>query len=116
MVEFSRFAVGAPSFVIQQYTIGGTVTGLAGGNSVTLQNKQGDDLIVMEDGAFTFPAALDDGESYAVTVAALTGSVLQRCDVTAGAGMVAGTDVEDVEINCVTLGDELFMDRFANTH
>ncbi|WP_198084936.1 hypothetical protein [Variovorax sp. E3] len=53
---------GAPKF-----TIGGTVTGLAG-SGLVLQNNAGDDLAVGADGSFSFATSLDDGADYGVTV------------------------------------------------
>ena len=79
-------------------TIGGTVSGLADGNQVVLQNNGGDDLIVPDDGPFTFDTPLANGSSYNVTV--LTHPTEQNCTVTNGRGTVIGTDVTDVQVTC----------------
>ena len=42
------------------FTLGGTLTGLASGASVTLQNNGGDDLSLTADGGFSFATALTD--------------------------------------------------------
>ena len=39
------------------FTLGGTLTGLASGASVTLQNNGGDDLSLTADGGFSFATA-----------------------------------------------------------
>ncbi|WP_456406423.1 FG-GAP repeat protein, partial [Thiolapillus sp.] len=48
---------GAAYFYRFAYTLGGSVSGLAPGNSLVLQNNGGDDLTVSADGAFTFATA-----------------------------------------------------------
>ena len=61
----------------QTYTIGGSVSGLAAGQSVVLQNNAGDDLTVNANGVFTFATAINSGTNqYAVTIK--TGSPLIR--------------------------------------
>ena len=96
----------------ETYTIGGTVSGLASGNEIVLQNNGGDDLLVSANGAFNFTTAIDDGESYSVSVASIDGSTLQSCAVANGEGTLGGGDVDDVAVTCTTLADELFGDRF----
>jgi len=48
------------------YLVGGTVSGLEG--TLVLQNNGGDDLIITENGGFTFSSPLPDGAEYCVTV------------------------------------------------
>ncbi len=79
------------------YTVGGTVSGLAG--TLTLQNNGGDDLVVTEEGGFTFATAIADGASYNVTV--LTHPDGQACSVTNGTGSISGADVTDVAVACL---------------
>ncbi len=52
----------------QTYSIGGTVTGLAAGATVVLQNNGGDDLSGRATGAFTFATKLANGAAYSVAV------------------------------------------------
>ena len=85
--------------------MGGTVSGLAAGNSVVLQNNGADDLTVAADGGFTFPAPLDDGSPYAVTVLTQPAATPQLCTVVNGAGTVAGANVTTVEVTCADLVD-----------
>ena len=47
-----------------RFTVGGTVSGLAAGASLTLQNLGGDDLLVSATGAFTFPPTVGGGDAY----------------------------------------------------
>ena len=82
------------------YTIGGTVSGLAG-SGLVLQNNAGDDLAVCTDCAFTFTAALTNGAAYAVTVKTQPSSPAQNCVVVADAsGTIDDADVTDVEVVC----------------
>lgn len=47
---------------VARYRIGGTLSGLAGGTSVTLQNNGADDLRLQADGSFTFPFLIEQGQ------------------------------------------------------
>ena len=85
---------------VSDYTIGGTVSGLATGTSVVLaDNAPFDSLTVSANGPFTFNRTLAAGSSYAVTVATQPNG--QTCTVTAGAG-TANADVTNVQVTCVT--------------
>ncbi|MBV7541077.1 hypothetical protein [Acidovorax sp. sic0104] len=81
------------------YTVGGSVSGLAGG-TVVLQNKGGDDLSVSSNGGFTFGTALSGGAAYAVTVRTQPSG--QSCTVRNGAGSVGSANVGSVEVACGT--------------
>ncbi|MFZ4789744.1 MAG: beta strand repeat-containing protein, partial [Candidatus Competibacteraceae bacterium] len=81
------------------HTIGGAVTGLGSGKSVTLLNNGGDSRIVAANGAFTFTTPVASGGSYAVTVGAQpTGQI---CTVSSGSG-TATTNVTTVAVTCAT--------------
>lgn len=82
--------------------IGGTLSGLPSGSSVTLQNNGTDNLTLTADGSFTFADAIGDGESYSVTV--LTQPVGATCTVTGGSGTVSessSTSITSVGVTCV---------------
>ena len=53
-----------------QYTIGGTLSGLTGGQQVTLMDNAdtGHALTLSANGSFSFPVSVGSGASYAVTV------------------------------------------------
>ena len=80
------------------YTVGGTVTGLAG--SVTLANNGGDARTVSANGAFNFATPLAGGGAYVVTVT--TQPPTQVCSIGAGSGTIAAANVASVTITCVT--------------
>jgi len=83
------------------FTVGGTVSGLAG-TGLVLQNNGGDDLPVGADGGFTFTTPLADGSVYNVTVLTQTTDPEQTCSVTNASGTIFGENVSDVIVNCVT--------------
>jgi alpha-tubulin suppressor-like RCC1 family protein len=82
------------------YTVGGTVTGLAAGTTVTLQNNGGGNLPVNASGAFTFASSIASGAAYAVTVA--TQPTGQTCSVANGTG-TATANVTNVAVTCAAL-------------
>ncbi|MCB1560428.1 MAG: M36 family metallopeptidase [Xanthomonadales bacterium] len=88
---------------VNTYRIGGTLTGLAGGATVTLQNNGGDDLMLGADGAFSFATRIADGNDYAVTVSVQPSSPDQLCSVTSGNGTVASADVNSISVDCISL-------------
>ena len=90
------------NFEINTYTIGGTLSGLAAGNSVTLQNNNSDDLTLTVNGEFTFSTALADLSDYEVTVLTQPGNPSQTCTVANATGTLAGADVANVEVTCST--------------
>jgi len=81
------------------YTIGGVVSGLAPGQSLTLLNNNADALAIKASGNFVFGTRMVTGDPYAVRVALQPNG--QECSVTSGSGSVASADVTGVRINCV---------------
>jgi exo-beta-1,3-glucanase (GH17 family) len=77
-------------------TIGGTVSGLAGG-SVVLWNNGQDRVTVANDGNFRFSLQIARGDGYAVAVAQQPNG--RTCLVSNGIG-AAGNDVRDVTVTC----------------
>ena len=92
------------------FTIGGTVTGLAAGDTVVLQDNALDNLQVSSNGPFTFASPIGGGLPYAVTVLANPTAPPQTCVVTGGAGVVGIGNVTSVAITCTntyTIGGTL---------
>ena len=83
------------------YTVGGTVTGLAG-TGLVLQNNGGDDLPVTSDGAFTFATPIASGSSYSVTVKTQPTTPSQTCVVANATGTMASNDITNVAVTCTT--------------
>lgn len=82
------------------YTAGGSVTGLDGVGLV-LQNNDGGDIPINANGSFAFPPQTD-GSAYAVTVKTQPTAKRQLCSVTNGTGVIAGANVTNVAVSCVT--------------
>ncbi len=82
------------------FTIGGTVSGLNSGTSVTLLDNATDSLKVTANGTFTFATALASGAAYTVTVSVQpTG---ETCTVTSGSGTVGSANVTNVKVACAS--------------
>lgn len=79
------------------YTVGGTVTGLLSGYSVTLLNNGTDSRVVSADGTFTFATSLLNAAAYSVTVAA---SPRHDCVVAGGTGAIAAAPATTVNVAC----------------
>jgi 6-phosphogluconolactonase (cycloisomerase 2 family) len=78
------------------FSIGGTVFGMASGQSAILMNNGGNNLTVNVNGQFTFAAKVVDGGQYAVTVIAPAG---KSCTVSNGSGK-ATSNVTNVAVDC----------------
>ncbi len=87
---------------LYDFAIGGTVTGLAPGDSVVLQNSGGDDLTVGADGTFTFPMLVTTGKGYAASVLTQPSAPAQTCAVSGASGVVGSGDVTSVAVTCST--------------
>ena len=83
------------------YTVGGTVSGLAAGQQVTLYNNGADPTNVTADGAFTFSTPVAVNGSYAVTVG--TQPTGQTCTVSNGSGAGVTANVTNVTVTCSAL-------------
>lgn len=90
-------AVAPPPPPPPTYTVGGTVTGLVSGHTVTLLNNGTDSRVVSANGTFTFATSLFNAAAYSVTVAL---SPRHDCVVTGGAGSIAAAAVTTVNVAC----------------
>jgi len=87
--------------VTNQYTVGGTVSGLVG-SGLELLNNGGDNLIIGANGAFTFASSVLSGNAYMITIKTQPSSPSQTCTVSAGGGTVTNGNVVTVSVNCTT--------------
>ncbi|HTU43317.1 MAG TPA: hypothetical protein VMF10_16530 [Candidatus Aquilonibacter sp.] len=81
------------------YTVGGSVSGLAG-SGLVLQNNGAENLAISKAGAFTFPNDVDSGSAYKVTVLTQPSNPTQTCAVSNGSG-TAKANVT-VQVSCIT--------------
>jgi hypothetical protein len=83
------------------FAIGGAVAGLAG-TGLVLQLNRGNDLSIVRNGSFAFGTALQNGVPYDVSVRTQPRNPSQDCTISNGSGQVAGANVDNIGINCVT--------------
>jgi hypothetical protein len=83
-------------------TVGGTLSGLPSGTTVTLQNNGTNDLTLSQNGRFQFTNTLDENKAYSVTVSVQPSGA--TCTVANGSGTIdaAGNDVDNVSVTCTT--------------
>ena len=82
-------------------TIGGTISGLATGASVILQDNGGDSLTLTANGKFTFKTAVTGPtDAYKVTVNTQPTTPNEICTVANGSG-TATANVTNVAVTCV---------------
>lgn len=81
------------------FTVGGTVSGLAGSGLVLRDQARAISLPVAADGRFVFAGRCERGASYDVRVGTQPSSPTQVCSVTRGRGTVAA-DVDDIAVAC----------------
>jgi len=80
------------------YTIGGTVSGLAG-TGLVLQDNGKDNLPISANGSFTFATPIIAGSAYSVTILSQPSNPAQTCVASNGTG-TATTNVTSVQVNC----------------
>ena len=83
------------------FSVGGSVSGLAG-SGLVLRNNGGDDLPIASNGSFTFASELASGSAFEVTVATQPSRPSQTCTVADASGTIGGGDVRTVKVSCAT--------------
>ncbi len=83
------------------YSVGGTVTGLAGTGLQLLEARSGFQL-TPGNGPFTIVPSRADSADYEVRVTAQPTNPLQVCSVANASGRIAGANVTDVAVDCAT--------------
>jgi len=91
-------ACGGGNSTPSNFTIGGTVSGLASGTGVVLQDNGANSTTVSANGKFAFSIPVVSGAAYAVTV--LTQPAGQTCKASAGGGTVGAANVTSVRVTC----------------
>ena len=89
------------SCTTNSYAVGGTASGLLGGG-FTLEDNNGDDLLVSADGAFTFATPVPSGSSYSVTIKTQPSGPTQTCTLGGATGSIGASAVSSVTVNCST--------------
>ena len=91
---------------IDQYLIGGTVSGLTQAGLV-LHNNGGNPLSVTANGAFNFATPMSVGAVYNVTVAAQPAG--QTCAVANATGVTPAASVSSINVNCIAASPGSFL-------
>lgn len=86
---------------VNSYSVGGTVTGLAGSGLVLLNNGS-NALNISSNGSFIFSVPIVSGEGYTVAVGTQPTNPAQVCNVSNGSGTVGNANVTDIAVTCVT--------------
>jgi hypothetical protein len=88
--------------------IAGTVSGLSAATSVQLDDNDADPITVSANGNFHFPAQVQAGTPYSVTVA--LEPLGQSCKVNNGSGVVGQNsgDVNNIAVSCAPIEGQLF--------
>ena len=84
-----------------QHTVGGSVSGLEGAG-LMLRLNGANDLKVVSNGPFAFAVGLQDGAPYEASIVAQPSNPSQTCTLTNGSGTIAGANVTNIAITCVT--------------
>jgi hypothetical protein len=100
-VSGSNVANIAINCVSSSFTVGGTVSGLAGSGLVLTLNG-GNDLPFTANGSFTFATPLPSGSQYRVRVATQPSNPAQVCTVAGGDGTIGSTNVNNVRVSCAS--------------
>jgi hypothetical protein len=116
--NFQIPASAVPSCGLMQppYSVGGTVKGLSGGSQVMLVNQSNGDTQTVTGGgtgtdSFTFPADLNPGAAYSITVA--TQPPNQMCSSTNASGNIGEGNVSSVLFTCTTNSPSLGISYFT---
>jgi len=86
----------------QSYTVGGTISGLAG-SGLVLQDNGGDNLTLSTNGPFAFATPLGAGSHFLVTVLTQPSGPAQSCIVSNAGGAVIFSDITSVQVTCTDL-------------
>jgi hypothetical protein len=81
------------------YTVGGTLTGLSAGKSVSISLNGSAPIVLSANGVYSTGTGAVSGTAYAVTIAAQPTKAV--CTVTKGTGTIANANVTDVAVDCV---------------
>ena len=88
--------------LVATYSVGGTVTGLTPGNSITITNNGTDNLTLSGASGvsqtFTFATKLPNGATYKLTLSTTSPNSVQPCTSIYGTGVINGADVPGINL------------------
>lgn len=96
--QLIRCAQGNCYFGTSSYTVGGGVTGLYAGQTVTLQLNGTESTTVSSNTSFVFTSKLSNGADYNIQVASTTNGA--NCVASTNTGIIASSNVTNVSVVC----------------
>ncbi len=90
------------------YTVGGTLSGLAAGKSITLSLNGGSPLTLAANGAYVFEPRFAPGDGYQAGITAQPDA--QHCTLAHAEGVVGSGNVSDLDVSCAAGGAQLELD------
>lgn len=90
---------------VESHTVGGSLSGLSAGQTVSVQINGDTPLVLAADGPYRFQRLFSTGDGYSVTV--LTQPSAQRCSFARDEGIIGTADVVDLDITCEAGGPNL---------
>src|SRR5271167_393811 len=100
--------LGCPGGIGAKYSVGGTLTGLAG-SGLELEDNSGNDLLLDENGGFAFGGGLAHDHAYSVTIKTQPENPTQACTVRNGSGTIDRANVTNVIVSCTQTGRFAFV-------
>ncbi len=86
---------------VQAYALGGSVSGLADGTTLTLQS--GGDTITVPNGSYVFPTPVAYDSAYAITLTVPDGQTCAFEPVGVDGGTMPASDMSNANVSCVTI-------------
>lgn len=87
--------------VTNTYNLGGTISGLGAGETLTLRNSP-ENLTGQVNGAFTFATKVADGSTYGVSVLDTSVPAGKSCTIANAAGTMGSADLSTIAVTCTT--------------
>jgi hypothetical protein len=100
-IATSNITAVAVTCVTNTYSVGGSVSGLAGVGLV-LENNGVADLGISASGSFTFMTPIASGSTYSVTVKTQPTAPSQTCTAAKASGPITNAAITSVAVTCVT--------------
>ena len=92
------------------YSIGGTVTGLAGSGLEIQNQNNGDNLSISANGTFTFASQVVNGDGCNVIVVTQPSAMSQICTVSNGYSSGPHANITNIVVSCVTVPHPVTVD------
>ncbi len=100
---------------VPQFFVGGFVAGLIDDNFMVLQLNMGNDLTIIEEGAFVFMSPLNNTDKYDVSIAIDANNPIQPCELFNASGNIEANDVNNIFITCAFGEDLIYRHGFDGT-